>query len=604
MRIEKVNISGYGKLNNLEIEFFDGLNIIYGCNEAGKSTIQSFIKAMLYGQRKGKINGWSEKEKFRPWQGGAYSGTFEYSLNNDEKYRIWRDFEINQVKVYNSGLKDITDNFQTNRTMGTLFAQEHLGIDQELFESTCFAAQLAVRHIESGQASIAERVRSIIETGSERASYVSARKLLEKVLNEEIGTERTGQRPLNKIKEKIEKLKERKKLCEGEQQRIHSLGKGLKELKEIEEQNRYQSTKKVNEQAESLKNELERKIIELGKVNAEIPDGVSIFDDEVAKSLTQINEKIKDVAGRKKIMSYISGVFMISGIGTILALPEFWPWGAAICLAGIGIWLMKECTDLKELKGEENDILATARVRNIEQYFNKKNEILLIAEKRKIIEESINLIKDQIAVLNEKESYERIRDIRLKINELETEIRVLSGKSEELPSIEEELKCAYDEKKKLEEFQYCIRKSIVIMQECSDEIKNEVMPRMKRETDRIAKTLTGLYDNIGIDTESQGVVVSSKKGEVIPVLHMSGGTIDQLYLALRLSLCSLLSKKGETLPIIFDEIFALFDEKRLMKAIDLIKEICNEKQVIIFTCKKNETSAMKKIIPNANLINI
>ena len=47
--IKKVNIIAFGRLKNKIIEFDDGINVVYGENEAGKSTIQAFIKVWLYG---------------------------------------------------------------------------------------------------------------------------------------------------------------------------------------------------------------------------------------------------------------------------------------------------------------------------------------------------------------------------------------------------------------------------------------------------------------------------------------------------------------------------------------------------------------------------
>ena len=49
MIIKELNLIGFGKFNNKIITLEDGINIIYGENEAGKSTIQNFIKIWLYG---------------------------------------------------------------------------------------------------------------------------------------------------------------------------------------------------------------------------------------------------------------------------------------------------------------------------------------------------------------------------------------------------------------------------------------------------------------------------------------------------------------------------------------------------------------------------
>ena len=49
MKIISLHIDGFGKLRDQDMEFQDGLNIVYGKNEAGKSTIHTFIKGMLFG---------------------------------------------------------------------------------------------------------------------------------------------------------------------------------------------------------------------------------------------------------------------------------------------------------------------------------------------------------------------------------------------------------------------------------------------------------------------------------------------------------------------------------------------------------------------------
>ena len=54
MFITKLDIKGFGKLKDTTINLINGLNIIYGNNEAGKSTVQTFVKAMFYGLKGGK----------------------------------------------------------------------------------------------------------------------------------------------------------------------------------------------------------------------------------------------------------------------------------------------------------------------------------------------------------------------------------------------------------------------------------------------------------------------------------------------------------------------------------------------------------------------
>ena len=75
MKINNLKINGFGKINDKNIDLVDGINVIYGPNEAGKSSILKFITSMLYGASKTK-NGKeiSDFDKFKPWKTDEFSG--------------------------------------------------------------------------------------------------------------------------------------------------------------------------------------------------------------------------------------------------------------------------------------------------------------------------------------------------------------------------------------------------------------------------------------------------------------------------------------------------------------------------------------------------
>lgn len=95
MRIDSINIESFGKLKNFRMEFDDGFNIVYGGNEAGKSTIMAFVEMMFYGkttQEKSADIGKSLRKKYMPWDGFAMCGELEFT-HGERQYRIRKVFK-------------------------------------------------------------------------------------------------------------------------------------------------------------------------------------------------------------------------------------------------------------------------------------------------------------------------------------------------------------------------------------------------------------------------------------------------------------------------------------------------------------------------------
>ena len=94
LKINNLKINGFGKLKDREIKLEDGINIVYGENEAGKSSLLKFITSMFYGASKNK-NGKdiSDFEKYKPWQTEEFSGKIEYTLDSGESFEVYREFK-------------------------------------------------------------------------------------------------------------------------------------------------------------------------------------------------------------------------------------------------------------------------------------------------------------------------------------------------------------------------------------------------------------------------------------------------------------------------------------------------------------------------------
>ena len=140
MRISKVQINGFGNIVNKSFEFDNGINLVRGNNEDGKSTLVYFIKSMLYGINRNKSGeSFSELERFNPWQSTDFSGKMEYSIDG-KKFSTYRDFNRNNSKVFDDSGTDITAQFNKDKSRGVEVGFTHLGIDEETFFNSAFVS--------------------------------------------------------------------------------------------------------------------------------------------------------------------------------------------------------------------------------------------------------------------------------------------------------------------------------------------------------------------------------------------------------------------------------------------------------------------------------
>ena len=125
LKINNLKINGFGKLENKEINLSENINLIYGKNEAGKTTLLKFISGMFYGISKNKNKKEiPDYEKYKPWKAEEYSGKIEYVLDNKETFEVFRDFNKKNPKIYKNS-EDISNEFNINKTKGNEFFYEH-----------------------------------------------------------------------------------------------------------------------------------------------------------------------------------------------------------------------------------------------------------------------------------------------------------------------------------------------------------------------------------------------------------------------------------------------------------------------------------------------
>ena len=223
-----------------------------------------------------------------------------------------------------------------------------------------------------------------------------------------------------------------------------------------------------------------------------------------------------------------------------------------------------------------------------------KNKI----EKNELI--NLNNIKNINYEIQEIEN--EINNKKIKLHTLDLDKRNIEPKLENLSKLEENI---VDNKEKMLTLKK-LEKSIMLAKEILDdsyqEMKNTVTPKFTQNLSKNISTITdGKYNNI-LFGDQKGLIVELENGNYISASQLSIGTIDQLYLSLRLSMVEELSE--EKMPIILDESFAYYDTERLENILKYINNKYIDHQIIILTCTNREKEILEKLNIKFNLISL
>ena len=187
----------------------------------------------------------------------------------------------------------------------------------------------------------------------------------------------------------------------------------------------------------------------------------------------------------------------------------------------------------------------------------------------------------------------RINEEKIKLNTLEVEEKSIVNKLEDLIKLEEEFATIHEQLKEIEQKNYEINLAKDFLEKAYEKMKKNITPKFTFNLSENIKNITnGKYTNINVNDEN-GLIVEIQNGEYIPAERLSIGTIDQLYLSLRISMIEEISK--EKMPIILDEAFAYFDDERLENILKYLTQKYKQHQLIIFTCTNREKNILDKL---------
>ena len=602
MKVEEIKINSFGTLRNKEINLSDKINIIHGKNESGKSTLLAYIKTAFYGISRNK-NGKeiSDYDKYKPWSGEEFSGKIKYTLDNGEQFEIFRDFNKKNPKIYNAKLEDVTNQFNIDKKEGSQFFFEQVGIDENIFTSTIMAEQQEVKLSEQRQNILIQKIANIAGTGNSNMSYNKAKDRLNKKQLDEVGTERTQGKPINILKNKIKNIEQ-------------ILGKLnlYKENKSIIEQNKIKLKNKIREQEQRKElikqiSELNEKIIiETEKANYKR----NIKEEKESRIQELINKKNKLIQENKnkktnnKLFIIIFFVLISLLIANIVIIKNKFITYTTLILVGAEIVIYYLAKAQKEKRKKEV-------LKNNTDLINTKIELL--EKEKEVIEEEIKTEENELKaekehiknkynielydVENSKNDLEQItneiNEEKIKLNTLEIEEKGISSQLEELITLQEEHENLSEQLKEIEQKNYEINLAKEFLEKAYKKMKTNITPKFTENLSQTIKNITNdKYSKVNINNEN-GLIIEMQNGEYVSAEKLSIGTIDQLYLSLRMSMVEEISK--EKMPIILDEAFAYYDDERLENILKYLIERFNNHQLIIFTCTNREKEILNKL---------
>ena len=644
MKINKLKINSYGKLKEKEIDLKDGINIIYGKNEAGKSTLLNFIVDSVYGISKNK-NGkeYSNYERYMPWSGEDFSGRIEYELDNGNKYEVFRDFKKKNPKIFNENKEDISKEFNIDKTKGNEFFYEQTKVDEELFLSTLVVGQQEVKLGNKEQSMLVQKLANLVGTGEDNVSYKRAVDRINRRQLDEIGTTKSREKPINIIERNINNLEaekqnlnkyqdfkyeieENKNNLKEEIKELDNENNFVKEIKTLEEKEKIEK-EKINIQ-ENIKNEniekinsLKQKRNNIEKNNSHIlANGV---DNE--KSTKKIEREKKNLNKKALILSILA--ILINVLQFVFIKNRIINYIVLLTIPAVLVYYFLQKNKLNKIIERENkenekkqelinninleinglkqqiDILNNNNLEIDNKLQELKNNLNLKIglEKEKIKNQYLNVIEsyklDELIDLENidfklRNLQEELNNKNIELHKLELDQKNIEPKLDNLSKIEEKLVNNKEKMLTLQRNNLSFILAKQVLENAYINMKNSVTPKFTEELSKNISNITnGKYNNIRFNDE-EGLIVEIENGDYIPASKLSVGTTDQLYLSLRLSMIEDLSK--ESMPIILDETFAYFDDERLENVLKYINDKFKNHQVILLTCTKREKDILDK----------
>ena len=633
MMIKRLDAT-FGKLEGESLELHDGLNVISAPNESGKSTWCAFVRAMLYGvdsSERQKAGFLPDKMRFAPWSGSAMQGSMQLESGG-------RDITITRTtKTASAPMREFSavytgTSVSVEGLNGNNAGEMLTGVSRDVFRRSAFVEQgkVAVTH----SAELEKRISAIVSSGDEDCSFTEADGRLRQWQRKR-RFNRHGRLPEleDELSHKKQLLAELSDAAQQRENMSAELERAKQECERIEAEV-IESRKVVRKEAlsslQGVRNEVNAATERHDKA-AERRDScraalcacaIGERKPEEAKAEVKADlensMKLKERSERKS--SPVLAIILMILCGALVAagflLPDLMIHAfiaAAVALAaGIALFIRasRRKTEkyeaakqrrkiLAKYKAESEDDIAASIDEYLELYKNyaeaqraekESAEALAVARRRQEQAESKTLTQldftggdNQAAQLSRALAEARARCSRISAQMAERSGRlaamgdplVLGSEISRMEAEYAEISAEYD----------AIALAIDTMRKADEDIQSRFSPALGKLAAEYMQFVTdGKYDGVMLDRDFSATVHEAGGNVPRNAEYLSAGTLDLMYLAVRLAVCSLALPESANCPLIIDDALVNFDADRRRQAMALLEKIAQERQVILFVC--------------------
>lgn len=600
MRLLELHIDGFGKFHDRTISFNDGINIISGKNEAGKSTLHTFIRGMLFGIERGR--GRAAKNdlytKYEPWEN---SGTYEGWLRLEKDgtiYRIERRF-----RKENKSLKIINETKGLEEEATPAFVSSLLdGLTETMYNNTISIGQLKSATEDGMVTELKNYIANMNTTGNISLNITKATAFLRNQKRSlEAGLIPEASREFTSLLAEIRNVEAEIAGPEYENQLAAY-------------QNMRTQVKGLIDNTQTQKKDLDEKLANGKKVLSDngFTDRASV--DAMSSDAERLYSEYNTLNGEcnkksRKVLSGLTAVLGVAGLGAAATLGYFNLTAylpvcgaaatAAVIFFIISLFILQKDKEYHRLFDNTSSELGALLARHLGDSavsedamnafrarmgeFSKLCDMVTQseAEIRKFLEDLSNLQTKQAGCSEMIEKQQRTQW------ELEKKLEHLSNCKNKAKA----LKRTLAENDRIHDEIVAIDLAQETMADLSSSIRDSFGLYLNKEASQYITGITGgIYDSMSID-ENLNVFLNTKT-KLVPLENVSSGTMDQVYLALRLAAAKLLQGSGSGFPLIFDDSFTQYDDERLKTALEWLASAYGG-QIIIFTCHRREAQMLR-----------